>query len=128
MDVISSAYLFQAHGIESCLIKIKWSELTSHFSLHLWSICFQIHTGCSNFSGLTLVQFTPPQCQHPEASNTSPEASLGDERPDFPQLSMFGNNVCSTPFLSSLVKIHPLTYLFLYSCSPSFSENRWCLY
>lgn len=47
--------------IESRLIKIKWSELSSYFPLHLWSICFQIYSAGSIFSppGLTLVQFKP---------------------------------------------------------------------
>lgn len=39
----SLLFLFQVHKKkESQLIKIKWSELTSYFPLHLWSICFQI--------------------------------------------------------------------------------------
>lgn len=40
-------FLFQVHKNESRLIKIKWSELTSYFPLHLWSICFQIYSAVS---------------------------------------------------------------------------------
>lgn len=53
MDFISSACFsfskFTEKKNESCLIKIKWSELTSHFPLHLRSICFQIGSAGSIF-------------------------------------------------------------------------------
>lgn len=43
-------FLFQVHKKnESQLIKIKWSERTSYFPLHLWSVCFQIYSAGSIF-------------------------------------------------------------------------------
>lgn len=90
-------FLYQVHKNESRLIKIKWSKLTSYFPLHLWSICFQIYSACSNFSGLTLVQFTLLQCQtQKQATLFRRLLSLCCERPDFP----------SSPFAGRISSLH----------------------
>lgn len=95
-------FLFQLHKTESRLIKIKWSELTSHFTLHLWSVCFQIYSDWSNFSKLTLVQFTQPPCQaHRSKQHLSKDSFLSEKSPTFPLLSMLRKDFC---FVTKLVK------------------------
>ena len=110
---------------EGCLIKIKCSELTSHFSLHLWSICFQICSGSSNFSGLTLIWFTLPA-----VSNTQKQThfqrwlSLCWERHDLsPELHFQRISVLHL-FSLSLVKTYLRKYQVLYVRSLTFPENH----
>lgn len=99
------AFLFQVHKMESCLIKIKWSELTSHFSLHLWSICFQIYSGCSKFSRLTLVQFIPLQYQPHRSKCSSRDGSLFDGKGLISsQLSIFRKDFFSPLFFHWYLK------------------------
>jgi hypothetical protein len=109
-------FLFQVHKNESHLIKIKWSELTSHFPLHLWSICFQTHSACSNFSRLTLVQFTlPTYCsKHTEASNTLPKTSLIWVAWLSPALHFQGEFLSQAKYISESIHsfVHP-AYPFL---------------
>lgn len=107
-------FLFQLHKTESRLIKIKWSELTSHFTLHLWSVCFQIYSDWSNFSKLTLVQFTQPPCQaHRSKQHLSKDSFLSEKRVlTFPLLSMLKKDFC---FVAKLVKKkNPRMYQCLY--------------
>ena len=117
MNFISSVCLFQVHKMESRLIKIKWSELTFPSSLHLWSICFQIYSGCSNFSGLTLVQFTLPQYQTHRSKHVSKDGYLFDKRDlTSPQLSISERISVLRLFSLSLVKhIYKSTSSFTYA-------------
>lgn len=110
-------FLFQVHKMESRLIKIKWSELTFHFSLHLWSICFQIYSGCSNFSGLTLVQFTLLHYQTHRSKHVSKDGYLFGRRGlTSPQLSISERISVLHLFSLSVVKhIYESTSSFMYA-------------
>lgn len=122
----SSAILFPP--AEGYLIKIKWSELTSHFSLHLWSICFQICSGRSNFSGLTLVWFTLQRYQTHRSRRISKDGYLFAGRGlTSPQSSIFRGFLFYAFCLFSLVKTYLRKYQVLYVCSLTFPEKSLML-